>query len=131
MTSRHLVDYELLPLLDALPSLDLSVQTLAAIRAASFVFPANPAAQVAVVASSITISGSAGAPDVGVRIYIPRRDVGPLPCVFHIHGGGYVAGSAAALEPVHSALAVAAQTASSPSTIGSLPGQVGYTSRAL
>jgi triacylglycerol lipase len=108
MNSRSLVDPELTSLLDALPPLELSLQTLPAIRAAAFTPPADAAAQEAVAVSVRTIPGPSGAPEVGVRIYTPRRSEGRLPCIFHIHGGGYVAGNAAALDPLHHKLAFAA-----------------------
>jgi len=41
-----------------------------------------------------TVPGPAGAPDVGVTIYTPRNRSGRLPCIFRMHGGGYVTGSA-------------------------------------
>jgi len=109
MNSRHLVDPQLLPLLDALPPLELTVQTLPAVRAAAFTPPADPAAEKAVAVSVRKIPGPVGAPDLAVRIYTPRQGEGHLPCIFHIHGGGYVAGSAAALEPLHRKLAFDAE----------------------
>jgi acetyl esterase/lipase len=42
-----------------------------------------------------TVPGPEGAPDVGVLVYRPEGASGPLPCIYHIHGGGYVAGTAA------------------------------------
>jgi len=39
-----------------------------------------------------TVPGPAGAPDVTLVVLRPRHLEGPLPCIFHIHGGGYVAG---------------------------------------
>jgi triacylglycerol lipase len=54
------------------------------------------------------VAGPAGAPDVGVSIYRPRDSSERLPCIFHIHGGGYVRGSAAELRPVHHKLAMEA-----------------------
>ena len=40
------------------------------------------------------VPGPPGAPDVPVRVYRPREAApGALPCVFEIHGGGFVTGS--------------------------------------
>lgn len=36
--------------------------------------------------------------EVGLRIYVPEGDGGPRPCVYGIHGGGYVMGSADMLD---------------------------------
>lgn len=106
MNSRHLIDPELKPLLDMLPPLELTDHSLPAIRAAAFTPPADPVAQEAVAMSSRTVPGPPGNPEVGLRIYTPQNSQGPLPCIFHIHGGGYVAGSAAALDPLHRRLAL-------------------------
>jgi triacylglycerol lipase len=45
---------------------------------------------------------------VGVVVYTPRDPAGGLPCIVHMHGGGYVVGCAAALEPRNRPLALAA-----------------------
>ena len=39
-----------------------------------------------------TIPGPAGAPDVIVRVHVPRDLSRPAPCVYSIHGGGYILG---------------------------------------
>src|SRR5579884_311075 len=40
-----------------------------------------------------TVPGPPGGPDVLVRTYRPKGVSGPLPCVYSIHGGGYVIGT--------------------------------------
>jgi triacylglycerol lipase len=107
MNSKHLVDPELLGLLDSFPPFDLSADTLPLIRQATFDL-GPPGAPIDVEMTAKKIAGPDGAPDVGIVIYRPRRLARPLPCIFHIHGGGYVAGSAARLEAVHRALCDAA-----------------------
>lgn len=37
--------------------------------------------------------GAEGAPAVTVRVYRPAGQPGPLPCIYWIHGGGYMGGS--------------------------------------
>lgn len=39
-----------------------------------------------------TIPGPPGAPEVVVRVHIPEGLTGPAPCVYSIHGGGYILG---------------------------------------
>ena len=108
MKSRHLVDSELLGTLDTLPTIDLTVDLLPAIRATGlplqFEAPAPDAADV----TRRKVPGPEGAPEVEVAIYKPRPCDASLPCIFHIHGGGYVTGSTAALEPIHRSLSVKA-----------------------
>jgi acetyl esterase/lipase len=108
MKSRYLVDPDLLGAFDTLPTINLTRELLPAIRAAGLPlqFEAPPPDAADVVRRKVP--GPTGAPDVGVAIYTPRPRAKVLPCIFHIHGGGYVAGSVAALEPIHRMLAVAA-----------------------
>lgn len=40
-----------------------------------------------------TVPGRAGGPDVVVRVHRPKGAAGQLPCIYSIHGGGYVLGS--------------------------------------
>ena len=106
ISSRHLVDPELLPLLDTLPSTRLSKETLGAMRTRSARFAVDPADIARTQMTTLKAPGPSGAPDVGVIVYRPKAIDGPLPCIFHIHGGGYVAGSAPANEAIHRPLAV-------------------------
>ena len=98
MKSRHLVDSELLGTLDTLPTIDLTVELLPAIRATGlplqFEAPAPDAADV----TRRKVPGPEGAPELEVAIYKPRPCDASLPCIFHMHGGGYVTGGTAALE---------------------------------
>lgn len=43
--------------------------------------------------SDHTVPGRPGSPDIAIRIHRPRGLRGQLPCVYAIHGGGYIAGS--------------------------------------
>jgi acetyl esterase/lipase len=108
MKSRHLVDSELLGTVDTLPTIDLTEELLPVIRATGlplqFEAPPPDAADV----RRRKVPGPQGAPEVEVAIYTPRPRDASLPCIFHIHGGGYVAGNTAALEPIHRSLSVKA-----------------------
>jgi triacylglycerol lipase len=108
MNSRHLVDPELLPLLDFLPPLTLSEETLPALRAAKWPIVGDPVPAGAVTMDVRRVPGPRGAPEVGLVIYAPSEARGRRPCVLYIHGGGYVAGTAGELEPVHRSLALTA-----------------------
>lgn len=44
--------------------------------------------------STQVVPGSNGAPEVSLRIHRPVNAVGPLPCLFWMHGGGLVLGNA-------------------------------------
>ncbi len=99
--SRHLVDPELTPLLDLFPGLMLSAQTLPDMRARQLPLPVDPADAERTELDVRNIPGPEGAPDLPVLIYRPKGAKGALPCIFHIHGGGYVGGSAESMEGPH------------------------------
>src|SRR6185295_4616056 len=65
----------------------------------------DPAAREGVEQSFIAAPGPDGAPDIGLTLYRPRAASTPLACIYHIHGGGFVGGGAAMLEPLHRPLA--------------------------
>jgi acetyl esterase/lipase len=98
MDTRHLVDPELVAMLDVFPALSLSTEalpqmrtmlkeTMAQMKAAQPEFP-----DIAV--SERRIPGPPGAPDVRVLVYLPKNVATPTPALLWIHGGGYVLGSA-------------------------------------
>lgn len=103
--SRHLVDPDLLPMLDLFPTVSVTAEMLPAMRARPGFIPTDPADRERTGMVERLVPGPDGAPEVPVRIYRPRNAQGVLPCIFHIHGGGYVAGSAAGVEGFHLPLA--------------------------
>jgi acetyl esterase/lipase len=105
--SRHLVDPELGPLLDMWPTVSISAETLPAMRARSLPFPVDPSAIEKTEMTAKSVPGPEGAPEVPVIIYRPKGASGALPCIFHIHGGGYIGGSAESLEGMHRPLVAA------------------------
>lgn len=102
LDTRHLVDPELAPLLDAWPNFELSAETLPTIRARSL--PRPPAPPVDVRFDRMEAPGRDGAPAVPLHVYRANGADGALPCMLHIHGGGYVAGKASELVDIHRAL---------------------------
>lgn len=110
--SRHLVDPELLPLLDLMAQMTqpggITAETLTASReqrdalVAATPVPEGSTAtveRIAVPASSY----DAGAPDVSVLVYRPAEPTGSA--LLHVHGGGYVIGSAAMSDVANRAVA--------------------------
>jgi triacylglycerol lipase len=102
MDTLHLVDPALRPLLDVWPTVTLSAETLAEARARQL--PSPPFEAPGVTVEERHVPGSAVAPDIGLRIYRPSAPA-PTGCIYHIHGGGYVMGSAAEAEFVYRPLA--------------------------
>jgi triacylglycerol lipase len=102
MDTRRLVDPELRPLLETFPSLNLSMESLAEVRERVFPMPEFDASTTD--QERRTAPGPTGAPEVEVLVYRPKAVSGALPCIYHIHGGGYVLGKAMNQEPVHRAI---------------------------
>lgn len=94
MTTRHLVDPELLPALEAMPSRPITADNLAQVRAMrAEMLAALPRSTVTDVdVSERVIPGPPGAPDVRALVYVPQNTSGSLAGFLHIHGGGYILG---------------------------------------
>lgn len=101
-SNRHLVDPELLVMLDTWPTRTFSREALRELREVRPLMPVECDPAVAAVDLSIRcVRGPAGAPDVPLRVYRPKDLSRPVGCVVHMHGGGYVRGEAAMWEPWH------------------------------
>lgn len=96
--SRHLVDPEIAPVLEALPGFELTSEALPGIREASGAVvegaPDPDELFPGVAATTKSIPGYEGDPDVRVLWYEPRQRTGESPALVWIHGGGYVLGTA-------------------------------------
>ena len=97
MSSRYLLDRELVAGLEALPVFpEFTAETLPQIRAlmqefAKLQLELPPVDGIAI--SEERVPGPAGAPPVRVAIYRPAKADGLLPVFFHIHGGGLILGT--------------------------------------
>jgi acetyl esterase/lipase len=97
MSSRHLLDPELVAGLEVLPVFpEFTAETLPQIRAlmqefAKLQLELPPVEGIAI--SEERVPGPAGAPDVRVVIYRPVKAERQLPVFFHIHGGGLILGT--------------------------------------
>ncbi|WP_157218892.1 alpha/beta hydrolase [Flavisphingomonas formosensis] len=93
MSTRHLVDPDLLPTLDVFPQFEFDRATLSAMRAArqDLALPVPDAHGITIERRRIA---GVGGHDVGIIIFRPEPAETPLPAVLHIHGGGYVMGTA-------------------------------------
>lgn len=103
--AMRLVDPELRPLLEGWPTVALTPELLVGLRGPGRlpIPPTTDPAALAVRRTTHAVPGPAGAPDVGLIVYQPVEPQGPVGCILHIHGGGYVMGAAAPQEPVHRA----------------------------
>ena len=87
MDVKDLLDPEFLPAIDAFPEFSLSVETLPAMRG-PLRTPVELSDKVERTEHSVP-----GDPPVPVRVHRPKDATGTLPCVFSMHGGGFVLGS--------------------------------------
>jgi len=100
--SRHDYDpafHDLLPLLPTVQDLS-SAEKIRELRASRvLMFPVPPDRE-DVEKEDHRISGPPQAPDVAVRVYRPKADRdAPRPAVFEIHGGGFMMGDIAMMDP--------------------------------
>ncbi len=96
MPSRHLVDPQILPLIEQLPCFDLDMESLPERRKMMLAMAAARAegADDGVAVSEQNIAGSAGAPAVRIVISAPKTQGSGRPGILHVHGGGYILGAA-------------------------------------
>jgi triacylglycerol lipase len=79
---------------------ELNAETLGQVRSQTSALPPVELSD-RVKRADYTIPGPAGAPDVTVRVHTPLGLEAPLPCVFSIHGGGFILGSYEMDDPRH------------------------------
>ncbi|MFC0587906.1 alpha/beta hydrolase [Novosphingobium aquiterrae] len=104
MSTRHLVDPDLLPLLDLMPGFALSHDALPAIRDQAeqrFAFLGDPPLQ----AQIHQVEGPDG--PVEVYLYDPAPGTSGRPALLHVHGGGMVLGSVKSMQHGPSGMAMA------------------------
>jgi triacylglycerol lipase len=104
VTRLDRVDPELRPMLALAPTYNLTAERLPALRARETALPLPEVVPNDVVRRDLAVPGPRGAPDIGLVIYTPPGP-GPFACIYHVHGGGYVTGSAGILEFMHRPLA--------------------------
>ena len=82
------LDAELVPLLDSAPSFSFSAEMLPSIREGGLGMPVELSD--AVERTDHVVSTD---PNVVVRVHRPKGVTETLPCIYSIHGGGYILGS--------------------------------------
>src|SRR5580698_9656566 len=89
------IDPELAPIVEALGPLlgDLTAERLRVVRAERAAALALVQGSDAVERTDHVVPGRHGDPDVVVRVHRPVSTQGPLPCLYFMHGGGYVLGT--------------------------------------
>lgn len=95
MTTRHLLDPEIIPALDAFPQVSLKRDNLPLIRqAAAQAVQLADADAYGVVREEVVLPGWAeDQPNVRSLVYKPKSLSSPTGAYLHLHGGGYILGS--------------------------------------
>ena len=104
MTSRYLLDPELVPSSQEISSISLRTDTLPRLRAdmqEKAIAASTASDDPSVATATIHVPGSEGAPAIRVLSYRPAAGDGPLPVLLHLHGGGFVFGSPERKGPAH------------------------------
>jgi acetyl esterase len=83
MSTRHLIDPQLLPMLEQFPDFELTREILPVIRQTSIALPPAPLEPIIEAAA-----GRADAPDIPVYLYQPEGEARLRPAILHIHGDG-------------------------------------------
>lgn len=93
MTTRHLVDPELLPLADSFPSMCLSAEALPAMRAGmKQMLAGQPLPDLPVECRDVFIAAADPERIVRCLAIQPRHLPRDVPAILHFHGGGHVLG---------------------------------------
>ncbi len=95
MSSKHLIDPELLAHVEARPHYTLTHDILPTIRkmSAEILVNSEPL-PVSIVREERFVPGRNGDPDVRLLIYRPKKEKANRPALYHTHGGGFILGSA-------------------------------------
>ena len=98
------IDAEIAAALSELPigNIDFgtwTLETVPSLRELMSAMPPPPEPPPTIERYDVVVPGPAGASDPSVRVYRPRDRSGPLPCLYWIHGGGYLFGSALTDDP--------------------------------
>jgi acetyl esterase/lipase len=100
--TQRAYDRDFAPLLPSLPTVQdfSSAEKIQAAREMRGMMLAPPPDRADVVKADYLVPGPSGAPDVPVRVYTPKAPArAPRGCVLEIHGGGFMMGNVAMMDP--------------------------------
>lgn len=102
MNSRHLVDREIAWMIDAFAPPEIDENIIARLRSRQVPVPDFDRSGVSLERRRIATSDGA---EILLHIYLPDDRAGHCGCIYHIHGGGFVTGTAASVEFRHRPMA--------------------------
>lgn len=105
--SDQSIDPELLDMLEKWPSMTVDATMLDTIRASGELLLGEIVSPDYVDKQVMLVPGTDATPEIPLTFYRPAdRADDVLPCIYHIHGGGYICGTAASHEPIHRQMVV-------------------------
>jgi acetyl esterase/lipase len=107
MPSGRLLDPELKTMLETFPQLEISLDTVPAVRKAlAELFSSVPVpGGLSVTVDEVTLPGSSAAPPVRMLAYRPRDRTTALPAFIHCHGGAFMFGAPEMADVMNRSLA--------------------------
>ncbi|MPY92196.1 MAG: alpha/beta hydrolase fold domain-containing protein [Acidimicrobiia bacterium] len=94
MSPQPYYDPEVRAAIEAGPRLGtVDARTLPKVRADRLLLNEQVQLSDAVTRTDLHVPGPPGAPDIRLRVHRPRGTEGDLPCLYWVHGGGYVLGA--------------------------------------
>jgi acetyl esterase/lipase len=99
MSSRDLIDPQLLEFVEAIPAFELNDETLINLRQGGLGEETAPSSFGDVRKQKIRVPCKQSGHEVELSIFTRRAD-GPQPCIYHMHPGGLVSGSPDMSEPM-------------------------------
>ena len=94
MRTRHLVDEDLLPLIDSFAPIELSARTLHAVRdMAAQAIAAQSLPDLPVVCTEVQVPSIDAGRDLRCLLVKPAQAARDAPAILHFHGGGHVIGA--------------------------------------
>ncbi len=93
MSTRHLVDPEIAPIIEAFPVRDMTLETIADARSELAIL-SQGLTEILIEPEIVHAKACVGAPDVPLYVYNPPSQNRSRGAILHIHGGGMVMGSA-------------------------------------
>ena len=98
--TRHLIDPELHSLLDLFGTTELDEKDLVELREKIGAMPVRILNVPEVTRTEIEVKSSRGEHSIRMLIFAPDASEGPLPCLYHMHGGGFIAGTVDSCDPL-------------------------------
>lgn len=107
-STRHLVDPDLIEVIDTFPGFEFSLENLPEVRrgfGTRVSIEESDTVKASVETTKVSIPGPKNAPEVCIVVHQPKKATSSRGGILHMHGGGYVVGDPYSMEAAHRQLA--------------------------